>query len=99
MKLHQYEIIKKILLTEKSSANENQNLLTLAVDRHATKEMVKDAVEKVFSVRVTNVNTLNKRAENVTFKGKKGKRSGFKKAYVTLHDDDNVDVFSQIQGR
>ncbi len=99
MKLHQYEIIKKVLLTEKTSVNENQNLLALIVDRHATKGMVKEAVESIFKVRVLNVNTLNKRPENVTFKGKKGKRSGFKKAYVTLHDDDNVDVFSQIQGR
>lgn len=90
-----WEILKSPVVTEKSvllkedSTDENSNrkvgqVLTFRVDKKATKTDIKGAIEEIFNVKVARVHT-------VTYEGKvkrrgrvEGRRSGFKKAYVTL---------------
>jgi len=95
MKLDNYDVIRSVILSEKSSSGEHVNLITFEVDKNATKQRIKESVEKVFQVRVLNVNTLIRKPRNVVFKGKKGKQNGMKVAYVTLHSDDTIDIFNQ----
>ena len=95
MRLDNYDVIKSVVLSEKSSSGEHVNLITFEVDKNANKQRIKESVEKVFKVRVLNVNTLIGKPRNVVFKGKRGKQNGYKKAYVTLHPDDTIDIFNQ----
>jgi len=95
MKLDNYDVIKSVILSEKSSSGEDVNLVTFEVDKHANKKRIKESVEKVFKVRVLKVNTLYRKPRNVVFKGKKGTQNGLKKAYVTLHPEDTIDIFNQ----
>jgi large subunit ribosomal protein L23 len=96
MKLDNYDVIRRVILSEKSSSGSEQvNLITFEVDSNATKQRIKESVEKVFKVRVLNVNTLNRKPRNVVFKGKRGTQKGMKVAYVTLHNDDSIDIFNQ----
>ncbi|RII25887.1 MAG: 50S ribosomal protein L23 [Geobacter sp.] len=89
-----YDVIKKPLVTEKSTIEkESRNVIALEVDRNANKIEIKQAVEKLFKVEVDDVNTVNV-AGKVKRVGKHiGKRSNWKKAYVSLKEGSNVDFF------
>ncbi len=89
-----YDVIKKPLVTEKSTIEkDSHNVIALEVNRDANKIEIKQAVEKLFKVEVTDVNTINV-AGKVKRVGKHtGKRSNWKKAYVTLKEGSNVDFF------
>jgi large subunit ribosomal protein L23 len=89
-----YDVIKKPLVTEKSTIEkDSRNVIALEVNRDANKIEIKQAVEKLFKVEVTDVNTINV-AGKVKRVGKHtGKRSNWKKAYVTLKEGSNVDFF------
>ncbi len=89
-----YDVIKKPLVTEKSTLEKDaRNVIALEVSRDANKIEIKQAVEKLFKVEVTGVNTVNV-AGKVKRVGKHtGKRSNWKKAYVTLKEGSNVDFF------
>ncbi|MCB2226960.1 MAG: 50S ribosomal protein L23 [Desulfarculaceae bacterium] len=88
------EVILRPLVTEKSTlAKELNNQLVFEVDKRATKVEIRQAVEKLFTVKVLKVSTAS-------FTGKKkrqgrilGRRSDWKKAYVTLAPGHNVDFF------
>ena len=89
-----YEVIKKILLTEKGTRlAEEQNKYLFRVDPKANKVEIKSAVEELFKVRVMAVNTMSR-------KGKKkrqrtahyGMTSDWKRAVVTLHEDDKINL-------
>jgi len=89
------DVIIEPIVSEKSYALLEQNVYTFRVHPHATKPQIHDAVERAFNVRVVKVNTLNckgKRKRNrrsFTF----GKRPDTKRAIVTLHPDDRIDLF------
>ncbi len=91
------EIIKRPLITEKTSIQkELSNQVTFEVDRKANRIEIKRAIEKVFNVRVTNVNTIQ-----VTGKIKQrgritGKRRDWKKAIVTLMPGERIDFFEGV---
>lgn len=89
-----YDVIKKPLVTEKSTIEkDSRNIIALEVDRNANKIEIKQAVEKLFKVEVDDVNTVNV-AGKVKRVGKHiGKRSNWKKAYVSLKEGSNVDFF------
>ncbi|MBF0275553.1 MAG: 50S ribosomal protein L23 [Nitrospinae bacterium] len=95
MQLNNYDVIKRIILSEKSSASEDVNLVTFEVVQGVDKKKIKKAVEEIFKVRVLKVNTLNNKPRDVMFRGRKGRKSGMKKAYVILHQDDTIDVLNQ----
>lgn len=89
-----YDVIKKPLITEKATlAKDNQNVVAFVVSRDANKIEIKEAAEKLFKVEVSAVRTINV-AGKIKRAGKSvGKRSNWKKAYVTLKEGSNVDFF------
>ena len=89
-----YDVIKKPLVTEKTATEKDaNNVVAFVVDRNANKIEIKQSVEKLFKVEVTAVKTANV-AGKVKRVGKStGKRSNWKKAYVTLKKGSNIDFF------
>lgn len=89
-----YQVIKKPLITEKTSlGREEQNLVSFVVDRDASKIEIKQAVEKFFKAKVDKVNTVNVAGKRKRFGNREGKRQNWKKAYVTLKEGSSVDFF------
>ncbi|NMC61672.1 MAG: 50S ribosomal protein L23 [SAR324 cluster bacterium] len=89
-----YDVIQKPLITEKTSfERENRNILAFQVHNDANKLEIKKAVESLFKVDVTEVRTLMVAGKMKRFGKKIGKRSNWKKAYVTLKPGSSVDFF------
>jgi len=92
--MNMHEVIKKPLITEKTSLQKDAtNIVAFVVDRNANKIEIKEAVEKLFKVEVADVNTVNMAGKLKRFGKNIGKRSNWKKAYVTLKEGSNVDFF------
>ena len=94
-------IIKKPVITEKMTAiSEKLNRYAFIVDKNSNKYQIKDAVEKLYDVKVVAVNTMNydgKKKSRYTKAGiVTGRRPAFKKAVVTLKEGDTIDFFSNI---
>ena len=89
-----YSVIKKPYVTEKTSlSSESSSTVTLVVDKAANKIEIKQAVENLFKVKVADVRTVPV-AGKVKRSGKTyGKRSNWKKAYVTLQEGQSIDFF------
>ncbi|HKM30896.1 MAG TPA: 50S ribosomal protein L23 [Bacteroidales bacterium] len=91
----------KPLITEKMTIQgEKLNRYGFIVDRRANKLQIKEAVESMYGVTVTDVNTVNykgKRKSRYTKAGfLTGRANHFKKAYITLAGDDKIDFYSNI---
>lgn len=91
-----YEIIVSPVLTEKSQRISELNQFVFKVRQDATKPEIRVAVEKLFNVKVEAVNTLNMKGKVKMFRGRKGQRSDFKKAIVTLAEGNKIDVTTGI---
>lgn len=90
------EVIRRPLITEKSTARrEEANQICFEVDPRANKAEIKEAVERIFKVKVVAVNTLRVPGETrrVGRKGLKVVRPGWKKAFVTLREGDKIEFF------
>ncbi|MEL6422021.1 MAG: 50S ribosomal protein L23 [Pseudomonadota bacterium] len=87
-----YDIILAPVITEKSTEASEQNQVIFRVAKTATKPEIKAAVERIFSVDVKAVNTLNRKGKVKRFRGIKGKQSDMKKAIVTLQDGQSIDI-------
>ena len=89
-----YSVIKKPHVTEKTSlGSESSNTVAIVVDKAANKIEIKQAVENLFKVKVADVRTVTV-AGKVKRAGKTyGKRSNWKKAYVTLQEGQSIDFF------
>lgn len=83
MKLNVYDVIKRPLLTEKSNSLEALGKYVFVVDPDSNKVQIKRAIKQIFNVEVKQVNIINIHGKTKIFKGKKGKRSSFKKAIIT----------------
>lgn len=86
------QVLRSPHISEKSTvlADEaNQVVFEVAVD--ATKPEIKQAVEELFKVKVTGVTTLNVKGKTKRFRGRAGKRAGWKKAYVSLAEGQEID--------
>jgi len=89
-----YDILKKPHVTEKTTLEKDaKNVISFEVDRNANKIEIKNAVEKLFKVEVRDVNTVNVAGKMKRVGRHYGKRSNWKKAYVTLKEGSNVDFF------
>jgi len=89
-----HDILIRPLVTEKSThLSEEQNTYVFEVGRSANKHQIKTAVESLFGVSVSDVRTLNVRGKMKRFGRFTGKRSNWKKAYVTLADGDFLNFF------
>jgi len=96
-----YDVLRRPLVTEKSNyMNSDLHQYVFEVTRDATKSLVKDAVELLFDVSVIRVNMINvpaKRTRRVRSRQLKVRRSGYKKAIVTLAHDDTIDIFEGVK--
>ena len=86
-----YDLIRKPIITEKTTFLSEQNKYTFRVLPSATKETIKAAIEHIFSVKVKKINILNVEGKRKRFKGREGCRSDFKKAIVTLEQNYTID--------
>ena len=87
-----YDVILSPVVTEKATTASQHNQVVFRVARTATKPEIKDAVEKLFNVKVTGVNTLIAKGKTKFFKGRAGVRSDVKKAIVTLAEGHSIDI-------
>jgi large subunit ribosomal protein L23 len=94
--IRHYDVIVAPHITEKSTMMSEHNAVVFRVANDATKPQIKAAVEALFSVKVTNVNTLNQKGKTKKWKGTPYTRSNFKKAIVTLADGQSIDVTTGI---
>jgi large subunit ribosomal protein L23 len=87
-----YDTIIKPVITEKATVLSEQNKVVFRVPLAATKDEVKEAVEKLFNVKVGAVNTIRQKGKTKHFRGVEGKRPDTKKAIVTLLAGYSIDV-------
>jgi large subunit ribosomal protein L23 len=96
IKPEQYDIILGPLVTEKSTRLSEYNQVSFKVRLDANKPAIKDAIEKLFDVKVKAVNTSIVKGKTKLFRGRPGERSDFKKAMVTLEEGHRIDVTTGI---
>ena len=90
--LRHYDVIVSPVITEKSTMASEQNQVVFNVAPKATKPEIKAAIEALFSVKVTAVNTLVRKGKVKRFRGTIGRQGDVKKAVVTLADGQSIDV-------
>jgi large subunit ribosomal protein L23 len=87
-----YDVILSPVITEKATLASDKNQVMFKVARTATKPQIKEAVEKLFDVKVKNVNTLVRKGKTKAFRGSAGTQSPTKRAIVTLEEGHTIDV-------
>ena len=90
--LKHYDTIIAPVITEKATLLSEKNKVVFRVPLDATKKDVKEAVEKLFNVKVGAVNTIVRKGKTKNFRGRPGKRADHKNAVVTLLDGYSIDV-------
>jgi large subunit ribosomal protein L23 len=96
LKIRDYhDVLLAPVVSEKSYALLDQNKYTFLVDPSANKTEIKIAVEKVFKVSVTGVNTINRAGKKRRTRYGVGRRPNTKRAIVTVADGDRIDLFAQ----
>ena len=91
-----YDVVLSPHITEKSTMLSDNNAVVFKVANEASKPEIKAAVEALFNVKVTAVNTMVTKGKSKRWKGKPYQRSDFKKAIVTLAEGQSIDVTSGI---
>jgi large subunit ribosomal protein L23 len=91
-----HDILKKPLITEKSTSLLQDNKYTFQVDPKANKTEIKQAVESIFKVKVEKVNTMNVKGRIKRVRNIPGRTSATKKAIVTLKKGDKIEIFEGI---
>ena len=87
-----YDVIRKPIITEKSTLASENGAVVFEVAIDSTKPQVKEAVEALFGVKVKAVNTTITKGKVKRFRGQIGRRNDVKKAYVTLEEGNTIDV-------
>ncbi len=87
-----YDVIVSPVITEKSTMASEYNQVMFNVAKTASKPQIKEAVERLFDVKVKAVNTLVRKGKTKRFRGRIGRQSDVKKAVVTLEDGHSIDV-------
>jgi large subunit ribosomal protein L23 len=90
------KLVQKPVITEKATRGSEHNQVTFFVPLAATKPEIKAAVESLFKVKVTGVNTTTLKGKQKFFRGRIGERSDRKKAIVTLAEGQTVDITTGI---
>ncbi|MBS1050562.1 50S ribosomal protein L23 [Gluconobacter japonicus] len=91
-----YDVVRSPLITEKATLLSERNQVVFKVATTATKPQIKAAVEKLFNVKVTGVNTLVQKGKTKRVKGRPGRRSDIKKAYVQLAEGQSIDLTAKL---
>ena len=92
-----YEIIKRPITTEKSTNLQQFNQYSFIVSKNSNSFQIKNAIEAIFKVKVTKVNTSIIRGKGKTFKGQYGFRKDTKRAIVTLNEGNTIDPSLEIK--
>jgi large subunit ribosomal protein L23 len=87
-----YDTIRSPIITEKATLLSEHNKVVFRVADDASKDEIAAAIETLFNVKVTKVNTLNVKGKTKRFRGRAGRRSDVKKAIVTLAEGQSIDV-------
>ena len=87
-----YDVILSPVITEKATLLSEQNKVVFRVAGDASKDEIAAAVEALFKVNVTKVNTINVKGKTKRFRGIMGRRSDVKKAIVTLAEGQSIDI-------
>ena len=87
-----YDVILSPVITEKATLASDKNQVMFKVARTATKPQIKEAVEKLFDVKVKGVNTLVRKGKVKAYRGSVGTQSPSKRAVVTLEEGHTIDV-------
>ena len=91
-KAESYDLIRRPIITEKSTNASENGAVVFEVAIGATKPEIKKAIEELFKVKVKGVNTSVLKGKAKRFRGKPGRRKDIKKAYVMLEDGNTIDV-------
>jgi large subunit ribosomal protein L23 len=92
-----YDLIRKPIITEKTTDLSDLNKFTFEVSSTAAKPAIKAAIENIFEVKVQKVNILNVKGKHKRFKGVNGRQSDKKKAIVTLEKNYTIDFAGGIK--
>ena len=93
-----YDIVLAPHITEKSTMLSESNSVVFKVAPAATKPEIKAAVEALFNVKVTNVNTMVTKGKSKRWQGRPYRRSDVKKAIVTLAEGQSIDITEGVRG-
>ena len=91
-----YQTVLGPVITEKATLGSEYGQVTFRVALDATKPQIRTAIENLFKVKVTAVNTVRVKGKEKRFRGKPGQRADWKKAVVTLADGQSIDVTTGI---
>ena len=92
-----YSIIKRPLMTEKSTNLNQYNQYSFVVSKDSKSSEIKNAIEKIFKVKVIKINTLITRGKLKSFKGSLGYKKDYKKAVITLAEGNTIDSSLEIK--
>ena len=92
-----FEIIRSPLISEKATFVSQFNYYVFKVSNDSNKYEIKQAIQNLFKVDVKSVNTLNQKGKQKRFRGKLGKRSTIKKAFVKLAEGQTIDTSLEIK--
>ena len=91
-KAQHYDVIRKPIITEKSTMASENGAVVFEVAIDSNKPQIKEAVEALFKVKVKSVNTMVRKGKMKRFRGIRGRQRDFKKAIVTLAEGHAIDV-------
>ena len=94
--LKHYDVVVKPIITEKSTLVGEYNQMVFEVAKTATKPEIKAAIEALFGVKVTAVNTLVQKGKTKRWRGRPYQRTDLKKAIVTLAEGQSIDVTAGV---
>ena len=89
-------LIKKPVITEKSTANAQFNKYIFEVRNDASKINIKKTIEEIYKVKVQKLNSLNVKSKPKVFKGQRGSRSELKRIIVTLQEGNTIDMSGKV---
>ena len=92
-----FEVIRTPLVSEKATFDSQFNYYVFKVSNDSSKLEIKQAVQNLFKVEVKSVNTLIQKGKQKRYRGKIGKRSAIKKAFVKLADGQTIDTSLEIK--
>jgi large subunit ribosomal protein L23 len=91
-----YAVVRSPIITEKATRLSEHNQVAFKVAVDASKPEIRAAIEGLFNVKVTAVNTIRQDGKEKRFRGRPGRRNNFKKAIVTLAEGQSIDVTTGI---
>ena len=91
-----YDIILTPIITEKSTNMSSLNKITFKVSKNASKKLIKKSIEKLYKVNVVKINTLNSKERFKFVRGRLAKKSGYKKAIITLKEGQSIDIAAGV---